>query len=196
MKAAVKYSIISILSFAATAILLFSSLGFVVSHYSGTPVKADAIVVLGGDNGLRVHKGAELFREGYSRRLLLTGIDERFYKPGRPNWRERMSISLGVPRKAIMIDTSSKSTWEEAVNTAETMKKKGWKSVLIVSDPPHMFRLHQTWTKAFKGSSDTFILVATEPPWWNPLLWWMNRKSFQFVISEMKKNLFYTVMYY
>ncbi|NTW56326.1 MAG: YdcF family protein [Chlorobiaceae bacterium] len=196
MKTAVKYSIIAILSLAAAAVLLFSSLGFVVSRFSRTPDKADVIVVLGGDNGLRVRKGAELYRKGYSRRLLLTGIDERFYKPGHPNWRERMSMSLGVPRKAIMIDTSSKSTWEEAVNTSETMKKKGWKSVLVVSDPPHMFRLHQTWTKAFAGSPDTFILVATEPPWWNPLLWWMNRKSFQFVISEMKKNLFYTVMYY
>jgi uncharacterized SAM-binding protein YcdF (DUF218 family) len=196
MKAVVKFACKAFLTLTAAALLIFITLGFVVSHYSRSPKKADVIVVLGGDNGLRIHKGAELYKAGYSRHILLTGIDERFYRPGHPNWRERMIVSLGVPKNAIKVDTSSKTTWEEAVNSSETMKKRGWKSALVVSDPPHMLRLHQTWKKAFEGTTNIFIPVATEPPWWNPLLWWKNRKSFQFVISEMKKNLFYTVMYY
>jgi uncharacterized SAM-binding protein YcdF (DUF218 family) len=196
MKSIIKYVLLALLAFSGIALLFFASLGFVVSHYSRQPEKADVIVVLGGDNGLRVQKGAELYKAGYSRSILLTGIDERFYRPGHPNWRERMMVSLGVPKKAIKVDTHSRTTWEEAVNTSETMKKSGWNSAIVVSDPPHMLRLHQTWKKAFTGSRNTFILVATEPPWWNQLLWWQNRKSFQFVLSEMKKNLFYTVVYY
>ncbi|NTW11123.1 MAG: YdcF family protein [Chlorobiaceae bacterium] len=196
MKAVFKYALIALLTLSAAAVLFFFSLGFVVSHYSRQPDIADVIVVLGGDNGLRVQKGAELYKAGYSSHILLTGIDERFYRPGHPNWRERMMVSLGVPKKAIKVDIRSRTTWEEALNTSDTMKKRGWKSALVVSDPPHMLRLHQTWKKALEGSSNTFILVTTEPPWWNRILWWKNRKSFQFVISEMKKNLFYTVVYY
>lgn len=196
MKSFLKYAIIALLAVTLASLLFFFSLGFVVSHYSRSPEKADVIVVLGGDNGLRVQKGAELYKAGYSEHVLLTGIDKRFYRPGHPNWRERMIASLGVPKKAIKIDTRSRTTWEEAINTAHTMEKRGWKSALVVSDPPHMLRLHQTWKKAVKGTPSSFILVATEPPWWNPLLWWKNRKSFQFVISEMKKNLFYTVVYF
>jgi uncharacterized SAM-binding protein YcdF (DUF218 family) len=196
MNAVVKFACKAFLTLSAAALLVFINLGFVVSHYARHPEKADVIVVLGGDSGLRIHKGAELYKAGYSQHILLTGIDERFYRQGHPNWRERMIISLGVPKDAIKVDTSSKTTWEEAVNTSETMKKREWKSALVVSDPPHMLRLNQTWKKAFEGTTNTFILVTTEPPWWNPLLWWKNRKSFQFVISEMKKNLFYTVMYY
>jgi uncharacterized SAM-binding protein YcdF (DUF218 family) len=105
-------------------------------------------------------------------------------------------IALGVPKKAIKIDTKSKTTWEEAENTSNTMEKKGWKSAIIVSDPPHMLRLHQTWNRAFKGSSKTFILVSTTPSWWDRVLWWKNRQSYQFVISEIKKNLFYAAVYY
>jgi uncharacterized SAM-binding protein YcdF (DUF218 family) len=196
MKSSIKFALSAFLLAGFAVLLFFASLGLVVSHYASFPEKTDVIVVLGGDNGLRVRKGAELYRQGYAKNILLTGIDEKFYRPGHPNWRERMIVSLGVPKKAVRVDTRSKTTWEEALNTSETMNKKGWKSALVVSDPPHMFRLHQTWNKAFRASPRKFILVATEPAWWNPLLWWKSRKSFQFVISEMKKNLFYTVVYY
>jgi hypothetical protein len=77
-----------------------------------------------------------------------------------------------------------------------TSQEKGWKSAIVVSDPPHMLRLHQTWSIAFEGSSKKFILVPTNPIWWHPLIWWINDKSYQFVINEIKKNLFYALVYY
>jgi uncharacterized SAM-binding protein YcdF (DUF218 family) len=176
--------------------LLFLSLGLLVSQHASNPEKSDVIIVLGGDNGLRVRKGAELYKAGYASHVILTGIDERFYHPGHPNWRERRMIALGVPKKAIKVDTKSKTTWEEAENTSNTMEKNGWRSAIVVSDPPHMLRLHQTWSRAFEGSSKKIILVSTNPSWWNQVIWWKNRQSYQFVISEIKKNLFYAAIYY
>jgi uncharacterized SAM-binding protein YcdF (DUF218 family) len=196
MKAFFKRFLILLLSLCATAVLFLSSLGILVSQHAANPEKSDVIIVLGGDNGLRVHKGAELYNAGYASHVILTGIDERFYRPGHPNWRERSMIALGVPKKAIKIDLKSKTTWEEAENTSNTMEKRGWKSAIVVSDPPHMLRLHKTWSRAFEGSSKTFILVSTNPSWWHKVLWWKNRQSYQFVISEIKKNLFYAAVYY
>ncbi len=196
MKLFLKITLIFLLSLTTAATLLLSSLGILVSQHAADPEKSDVIIVLGGDNGLRVRKGAELYNAGYATHVILTGIDERFYRPGHPNWRERRMIALGVPRRAIKVDAKSKTTWEEAENTSNTMDKKGWKSAIIVSDPPHMLRLHQTWNRAFKGSSKTFILVSTNPAWWDKVLWWKNRQSYQFVISEIKKNLFYAAVYY
>jgi uncharacterized SAM-binding protein YcdF (DUF218 family) len=196
MKLFLKLTLFFLLSVCAAAVALFFSLGLLVSLYAGNPEKTDVIIVLGGDNGLRVRKGAELYNAGYAANVILTGIDERFYQPTHPNWRERRMNELGVPKKAIKVDTQSTTTWEEAENTADTMEKKGWKSAIVVSDPPHMLRLHQTWNKAFEGSTKKFILVSTQPDWWNPLLWWKNKKSYQFVINEIKKNLYYAVMYY
>ncbi len=196
MKLFLKLALFFLLSISAVAGISFLSLGFLVSQHASNPEKSDVIIVLGGDNGLRVRKGAELYRAGYANHIILTGIDERFYRPAHPNWRERRMITLGVPKNAMKVDTKSKTTWEEAENTSKTMKKNGWESAIVVSDPPHMLRLHQTWSRAFEGSSKKFILVSTSPKWWDRVLWWKNKQSYQFVISEIKKNLFYAAVHY
>ena len=174
----------------------FLSLGFLLSFQAGAPEKTDVIVILGGDSGRRIRKGAELYRSGYAPRVILTGIDERYYRPGKLNWRQKRMVSLGVPLSAISVDSRSETTWDEAFNTAETMKKNGWKKALVVSDPPHMFRLMSTWREAFRKTPRSFILIATSPEWWDPILWWKNSISCRFVYSELKKNLFYALVYY
>ncbi len=196
MKLLFKRALIFLLLISATVAVSFFSLGILVSQYADRPEKTDVIIVLGGDNGLRVHKGAELYNAGYASHIILTGIDQRFYHPEHPNWRERRMMTLGVPKVAIKVDSKSRTTWEEAMNTSKTMERKGWRSAMIVSDPPHLLRLHQTWSRAFEGSSKTFILVPTKPTWWHQILWWRNDKSYQFVISEIQKNIFYVVVHY
>ena len=196
MKRFLKLALIFFLLVSIAAALIFFSLGILVSQHATNPVKSNVIVVLGGDNGLRVRKGAELYNAGYATHIVLTGIDERFYRPGHPNWRERRIRALGVPKKAIIIDAKSKTTWDEAINTSITMERNGWRSAIVVSDPPHMLRLHQTWSRAFAGSTKKFILVSTNPSWWHRVLWWKERESYQFVISEIKKNIFYAAVHY
>ncbi len=196
MKRLFKIALISCLSAGTAAALFFLSLGILVSQHAANPEKSDVIVVLGGDSGLRVRKGAELYKAGYATHVVLTGIDERFYRPAHLNWRERRMRALGVPQKAIIIDAKSKTTWDEAINTSKMMESNGWQSAIVVSDPPHMLRLHQTWSRAFEGSPKTFILVSTNPLWWHRVLWWKERESYQFVISEVKKNIFYAAVHY
>lgn len=196
MKAIFRIFLLFVVITSAISATIYLGLGALVSLHSSKPEKADVIVILGGDGGLRVKKGAELYNAGYARNILLTGIDSRYYRPTHPNWRERKLMALGVPKSAIEVDTWSETTWEEAENTAEMMDRNGWNKVIIVSDPPHMLRLHRTWKKAFADSPKRFTLVTTNPEWWNPLLWWDNSTSFRFVLSEIKKNLFYSILYY
>ncbi|HWR00610.1 MAG TPA: YdcF family protein [Chlorobaculum sp.] len=196
MKAFVRIFLLFVFITSAISATIYLGLGVLVSLHSSKPEKADVIVILGGDGGLRVKKGAELYNAGYARNIILTGIDSRYYRPTHPNWRERKLMALGVPKSAIEVDTWSETTWEEAENTAEMMDRNGWNKVIIVSDPPHMLRLHRTWKKAFADSPKRFTLVSTNPEWWNPLLWWDNGTSFRFVLSEIKKNLFYSILYY
>ena len=153
MRVFFKLILIFLLSVCSAAAIVFLSLGFIVSQHAGNPEKSDVIIVLGGDNGLRVRKGAELYKAGYATHIILTGIDERFYHPNHPNWRERRMMEFGVPKSAIKVDARSTTTWEEAENTSDTMEENGWKSAIVVSDPPHMLRLHQTWSIAFEESS-------------------------------------------
>ncbi|HHE31892.1 MAG TPA: YdcF family protein [Chlorobaculum parvum] len=196
MKTFIKISLLFFLITSTLFVTIYLGLGFLVSLHATKPEKADVIIVLGGDNGLRVKKGTELFKAGYAQNIVLTGIDSRYYNPNRPNWRERRVMEAGISKKAITVDIWSETTWEEAENTFDLMGKKGWNSALVVSDPPHMLRLYKTWKKAFAGSSKSFILVATDPEWWDPLFWWRDPYSQRFVLSEIKKNFYYLLAYY
>ena len=185
-----------LLVLSAIGALGFLGFGYIVSFHAAPPVQSDVIIVLGGDSGRRVKHGAALYKEGYGARVVLTGIDRRFYRKGHLNWRERRMKALGVPLNAVLVDTRSETTWDEAVNSSALMKQRGWRTALVVSDPPHMLRLKKTWEAAFEGTDQTFVLTATKPGWWDPLIWWRNPISYRFVIREVTKNLFYAVMYY
>ena len=196
MKTLLKKTRSTLLPACVTGIMIFLSLGLVLSGYGSEPEPADVIIILGGDDGPRVNKGGELFHAGYAKNILVTGIDSKYYNPERLDWRQKRLIELGIAGKAILVDTESETTWEEAVNSIAAMKANGWKSALVVSDPPHMLRLHFSWKKAAADASITFTLVPTNPDWWNPLFWWSNRTGFRFVISEVQKTLYYTLKYF
>lgn len=196
MAAFFKKTMMLLLSASIIGLAVFFSLGFLASYHGGKPEKADVIIVLGGDDGLRVKKGGQLYNDGYAPNILVTGIDSRYYNPTQPNWRERRLSELGIPEEAILIDISSETTWEEARNSVERMKQKKWSRAIVVSDPPHMFRLYHTWNRAVEGSSKKIILVPTEPEWWNAMLWWQNKTSYRFVISEVQKTLYYAFVHF
>jgi hypothetical protein len=185
-----------VISAAAVLCIVTASLGILVSRHARKPVVSDVIVVLGGDDGLRVSKGTRLYLENYAPCILLTGLDSRYYRPETPDWREKKMMKSGIARNVIFVDTTSKKSWDEAANTLHAMQEHGWKRALVVSDPPHMLRLHHTWSAAFNDSPQEFVLVATSPEWWNPLLWWSDPIGFRFVLSEINKNLYYAIMYY
>lgn len=196
MRALVKNIIFTLLLTTSLAALLLLGLGLIVSNYSDQPRKADLIIILGGDKGLRVKTGGKLYLAGYAPRILLTGIDAHYYNPRHPNWRERRLSKMGIPKQAVIVDTDSESTWEEASNTVRLMKKKGWKRVIVVSDPPHLLRLQLSWSRAMQHTDMTFMLVPTKPVWWHQLYWWKTNKSYSFVISEIQKNIFYALHHY
>ncbi|MDA8155235.1 MAG: YdcF family protein [Actinomycetota bacterium] len=179
---------------AALAVYGFLNAGRFLAAPAGLPAKADAIVVLGGDGGARGERGLALYRQGYASRILLTGMQEgeRGAQAYYLNWRAQMLLSNGVKKSRIFFDDSTDS-WQEAGNTLALMKKQGWKSAIVVSDPPQMRRLHWTWGRRFKGSGLRFFLVASWPAWWGQGRWWKNSIAAKNVISEYIKLIYYVL---
>lgn len=158
MKALFKLISLFVLTACTSAGIFFISLGYLVSLYAEKPKPADVIIVLGGDNGLRVKKGAELYNDGYAPRVILTGIDARFYRPSHPDWRERRMRALGVPKKSIRIDTRSASSWEEALNSSRLMEKKGWKQPLSSAIRPTSSDFTERGKKPFPDQQNSSSL--------------------------------------
>src|SRR5437867_1016715 len=111
----------------------FRSASWFVSHPVDVPRKADLIVVLGGDAGPRVRSAQLLFAEGYAPRILLTGINgsDQDTRPVYLRWQAMYLLEHRVPKEAILYDTRSANTWEEARNTRALMEREGWRRVLV-----------------------------------------------------------------
>ncbi len=159
--------------------------GVILSYPAGQPHSADLVVVLGGDGGARYPMGTELVLDGNSARLLLIN-------PGDSIRKDALGRLRGVD---VRFDTAPRNTWEEAQAVRATMLAQGWRSVLVVSDPPHMLRLHYAWFSNFWGADLSYTLIATNPPWWSAWQWWQNPVAKEFVKSEVLKLGYYVVQY-
>jgi uncharacterized SAM-binding protein YcdF (DUF218 family) len=177
---------------------LFIKAGQLLVTDNSSPLKeADAIIILGGDSGSRSLNGLELYKKGYGRYILLTGIENG--EPGAMdyylNWRAQIFSNAGVERNNILFDKNSRNTWEEADNTFRLMQKLHWRHVIVVSDPPHMRRLKLVWDKVFKSPDLSYSLYPSTPTWWKADQWWSNETSAKFVFEEYLKLLYYFVVH-
>lgn len=132
------------------------------------PVAADVIIVLGsgvkkdGEIGMngeeRVIQGAILWSKGYANTLLMSG--------GKPENRpfiesEQMAAyaaSLGVPYDNVALETSSRSTWENASYSKSIMEQNNWDNAIVVTSRFHSRRA----CKVFEKQEFEVTCVAVE----------------------------------
>lgn len=177
---------------AAGIAFIVASAGYWLEAPAQVPHRADAIVILGGDEGDRALRALELYRGGYAPTLVLTGLEYgEAAPPAALTWRADFLEARGVPRSALRFEVDSKNSYTEATNILALMRQQGWSAVIVVSDPPHMRRLAWTWGRLFAGSGLDFVLVASNPQWWSPGDWWRDEKSGAFVIMEVIKLGYY-----
>jgi uncharacterized SAM-binding protein YcdF (DUF218 family) len=125
---------------------------------------ADAIVLLGGatksafpprpavdlmEEGDRVLYAAQLYREGKAPVVIASG--------GRIDWRggglaessdmADILVNLGVPNSAILQDSKSLNTYQNAVNVRQIMQERGIRRVLLVTSAMHMPRSLQIFQR-------------------------------------------------
>jgi uncharacterized SAM-binding protein YcdF (DUF218 family) len=96
--------------------------------------QSDAVVLLGGfgldfDNPAnRIMHALHVYRAGKAPLIVYSG---GYTDP---------LVALGVPRAALILDTESRNTRENAVNTAAIFKARGWRSGILVTSAAHMPR--------------------------------------------------------
>jgi uncharacterized SAM-binding protein YcdF (DUF218 family) len=178
--------VVAFLLLPEAGLLGFFTAGAVLAAPAELPNTADIVVVLGGDGGSgRYMRGRELLHAGYSGQLVLI----------EPNAIDRKDALANVPGVVIWDDVLPGNSWGEAKVTRAKMQAKGWKSVLVVSDPPHMLRLRYAWFSNFWGSGLSYTLITTNPPWWPAWRWWTNPASKSFVENEVLKLGYYVFRY-
>jgi uncharacterized SAM-binding protein YcdF (DUF218 family) len=125
--------------------------------------QSDVIVLLGGIGPLdRIVETLRVYRAGKAPLIVISG--------GNQPWRacvvpEAKSISdvlvgLGIPFSALILETESRNTRENAVNTAAIFKAHGWRTGLLVTSGAHMPRA----LAVFQKLGISLVPAATDIP--------------------------------
>jgi uncharacterized SAM-binding protein YcdF (DUF218 family) len=178
-------------------VIAFVNLGYWLSSPANEPVQADLIVALGGGAVERDQMAAELYKAGYAKKILLTGMGvgsnagQSYYQSPR----SRFMLKQGIPAEALIFDGYSINTHQETVNTAALLSAHHWYSALVVSDPPHMRRLDYCLQPVFKKAGLSYQLIQSTAPTWHADRWWQDKKWLQFCVSEVVKLVYYALAY-
>ncbi|WP_088243164.1 YdcF family protein [Calothrix rhizosoleniae] len=118
---------------------------------------AEAMVVLGGatksafpprpgvdlsEQGDRIIYAAQLYRQQKAPLIILSGgrIDWRGSGAAESRDMAKILTSLGIPTQAIIEETDSLNTYQNAVNVRKIIERRGIKKVLLITSAMHMPR--------------------------------------------------------
>jgi uncharacterized SAM-binding protein YcdF (DUF218 family) len=140
---------LGILAFLVSA---FTPLPNLLERWSRIPSMvqpADAIVVLGsfvsedgilsGDSLHRAVRGIALYHQGYAPLIVLSGYAGT-RGSSEAEVRAELARTLGVPRVALLAEARAFTTREEAVRIGRTLRERGSRTILLVTDSLHMRR--------------------------------------------------------
>jgi uncharacterized SAM-binding protein YcdF (DUF218 family) len=98
----------------------------------------------------RVLTAARLYREGKVATILVSAGNIPWLAAVAPeaDLIADFLVELGVPREAIVVETESRNTRENAVNSAAIMAARGWTTGLLVTSALHMPRAAETFAAA------------------------------------------------
>lgn len=184
---AIGISALYLLSINPVANLLVYSLE---SKYRPVPAEdvrdLDAIVILGGgylpsgefraqaeatgSTYSRLFNGVEIFKRSGSKALVVSGASPRpFPRPAGETDAEVMkelAARLGVPENRIILEAKSRTTADEAVETAKLFPPDNNMRLGIVTSALHMYRAEKSFIKKFSKESILVIPVnyVSSPP--------------------------------
>lgn len=138
------------------------------------PAAADAVVPLAGGDERSVY-AARLFVAGHAAWYVAANMDLNL--PGvRASYAELVrqeAVWQGVPaERVVLVPGTVATTCQEAEAVAGLARERGWRSLLVVTDPYHTRRARLCFRQALEGSGIGVAVRPVEPSWYDPESWW------------------------
>lgn len=153
--------------------------------------KAQAIVVLGGDNrmGERVRHAAELYHTGWAPRVVLSGMSYRTYF-NEVTLMEREATNLGIPREHLVVfPQSGRSTLEEALALRAVLAEHHWRKIIVVTSNYHTRRTRRIFHGVYRRHGTQVLISAAPDSDFNPQRWWRQRTGRALLGLELLKSI-------
>jgi uncharacterized SAM-binding protein YcdF (DUF218 family) len=155
---------------------------------AGPPQPADIAVTLAGDvSGNRILKAAELVRQGYVPKVLVSGAGRQYGFP-ESTLAIDFAVGHGYPRDYFLaLQTSSLSTKEEAGYIIPELRRLGVRKYLLVTSPHHTARAGRILHRAAPDLE--MHIVASIGPHWHDGYWWTEREGQKTWLEEEEKTI-------
>ncbi len=163
------------------------SLGAVLEK-NEAPRKAEMVVVIGGDyRGNRILKAAELVREGYAPKVLVSGI-EGMYGAHESDLEIDFAVRRGFPREEFVpFHYPALSTVDEARADIGELRRLGVHSYLLVTSEYHTARARRIFAR--EGKDLEVHSVSAPALYWQNGEWWKNREGRKLWFNETAKTI-------
>ncbi|HZT38445.1 MAG TPA: YdcF family protein [Bryobacteraceae bacterium] len=156
--------------------------------HADPPRKADLIVVLAGDpSGNRILKAAELIRDGYAPKALVSGPDNQ-YGCTEDQYAIAYTERKGFPRSwFIGLPNHSRSTEREADVIVAELQNRKVRSIDLVTSATHTRRAWNAYRKRL-GDIQLSVVAAPEAEF-TPRAWWKQREGRKAIFFEWTKTI-------
>jgi len=153
-----------------------------------SPQKADAALVLAGDGwGNRILAAAELARDGYVPKVLVSGPDGA-YGNHECDLAIPFAVKHGYPASYFVhVEHEGRSTLAEAKVVLIEIRRMGVKRLLVVTSNFHTRRSGFIFRKL--APDLTILVVAAPDKNFTPDGWWHNREGQKTFLLEWQKTL-------
>jgi uncharacterized SAM-binding protein YcdF (DUF218 family) len=170
--------------------------------------KADAIEILASGPLKRSLKAAELYRQGWAPRIVVTKDEQIFEMEELKHY--NISVYEGheivcavlkfhkVPAEVIeVLDGNNHGTWDEALKLRKYMQERSLKRLIVVTSNFHTRRTRMAFRRALRGTGVDVLVAAAPPDYeYNPHRWWTRKMDSRTLILEYQKLVFYAVRYW
>ena len=148
---------------------------------------ADAIVaVSGGDTAARTNEAIKLYQNGWAKYIIFSGAAADKSGPSNAAVMKRQAVSAGVPTEAILLETRSETTEQNAANTAQLLNKHAIKTVILVTSAYHQRRAAIEFQKSAPSITVRSHPVA-EDRQWHGGGWWLTPTGWSLALQEIVK---------
>ena len=150
------------------------------------PQKSDAIVVLGGETGLRPQRGLELLRQGMAQSMWIDVVArDRVFDQSLVDIAQRYAKSLPESDRVHVCALEGLSTYAEAEDVKRCLKPFGIHRVLIVTSGFHTRRARMIFRSRLPEYQ--FSAAAVHDPSQYGTAWWANREWAKATLDEWMK---------
>jgi len=166
---------------------ILNALGGYLVH-ADAPQPADAALVLAGDGwGHRILTAAQLVRDGYVPKVLVSGPDGS-YGNHECDLAIPFAMRHGYPESYFVhVEHNGRSTLAEAHAVLSEVRREGLKRILVVTSNYHTRRAGRIFRSL--APDLTILVVAAPDEYFTPDGWWRNREGQKIFLTEWEKTV-------